>query len=43
MNYTGITAIIEQYKKKRKRNEENINKKKVKQNPYPQNQPTFAF
>jgi len=43
MNYTSITAIIEQYKKKRKRKEENIDKKKVKQNPHPQNQPKFAF
>ena len=43
MNYTGIIAIIEHYKKKRKRNVENSNKIKAKQKQYPQNQPAFAF
>ncbi|MCY7292393.1 MAG: hypothetical protein LH615_09450, partial [Ferruginibacter sp.] len=43
MNYTGITAIIEHYKKKRKRNVENSSKEKAKQKQHPQNQPAFAF
>ena len=41
MNHTGITAIIAHYKKKRKG--EHSNKKKMKQEVHPQNQPAFAF
>ena len=43
MNYTSITAIIEQYKKKRKRNKETINTIRPKTRIHPQNQPKFAF
>jgi len=43
MNYASITAIIEHYKKKRKRNVEKTVKKKPKQKRHPQNQPQLNF
>lgn len=43
MNYASITAIIEHYKKKRKRNVEKTVRKKPKQNTPPQNQQQFNF
>ena len=43
MNYASITAIIEHYKKKRKRNIEKNIGKKIKRKLYPQNQIQFSF
>lgn len=43
MNYTSITSIIGQYKKKRKRNKETINTRRLKPKIHPQNQPKFDF
>ena len=43
MNYVSITAVIEHYKKKRKRNVEKNVKKKTKQKVHPKNQPQLNF
>ena len=43
MNYVSITAVIEHYKKKRKRNVEKSNKEKAKQKQHPKINPHLLF